>query len=402
VNKKAIEPAIVVIAAAIIILLLCSSTLSANKPDSGAAPTPTPTATPTPAKTPIPTPTPTPAPTPSPHPTTTPTQTPQPTLTPAPSQSPIPTETPSPTPQTNTMHSGVLAHNITDTQATYLSESGINFVRGDVGDNEAWNTIYQEAKSHDLILIGTLDHITMNQDSTFSLEDWQRNVTACVDQYGDSVHVWEIWNEPFNRNFTCGYFDGTAQRYLDLLQSANIIIKGHNESDIVLGLGGLTLYSSTDGPDTEINPSSPTYLQISIAFAQNVTELGGMQFCDAISLHAYPYGNYSWDYAGSSWNSSLATYRNITGVESVWITECGQQSHQENCSFTEIDQAEFLNTSYTFFKSQNVTAYIWYELSDNSNSTDCFGLYTSDSTPKLSLTTYQEIVANSKRPLTQL
>lgn len=295
------------------------------------------------------------------------------------------------------MYSGVLAHNITDTQATYLSENGINFVRGDVGDNEAWNTIYQEAKSHSLTLIGTLDHITMNQDSSFTLEDWQRNVTACVNQYGDSVHIWEIWNEPFNRNFTCGYFDGTAQRYFDLLQSASIIIKSHNESDIVLGLGGLTLYSSTDGPDTEIDPSSPTYLQISIAFAQNVTDLGGGQYWDAISLHAYPYGNYSWEYAGSSWNSSLATYRNITGVENVWITECGQHSHQENKSFTEQDQAEFLNTSYTFFKSQNVTAYIWYELSDNSNSTDCFGLYTSDSAPKIVLTTYQEVIANSKR-----
>jgi hypothetical protein len=402
VNKKAIEPAIVVISAAIIIILLSSSALSANKLDSGTAPTATPTVTPTPAKTPIPTLISTPHPTPSPHPATTPTQTPQPTLAPTPTQSPIPTETPNPTPQTNTMYSGVLAHNITDTQATYLSESGIKFVRGDVGHNEAWNTIYQKAKSHNLTLIGTLDHITMNQDNSFTLEDWQRNVTACVNQYGDAVHVWEIWNEPFNRNFTCGYFDGTAQRYFDLLKSANIIIKGHNESDIVLGLGGLTLYSSTDGPDTEIDPSSPTYLQISIAFAQNVTDLGGMQFCDAISLHAYPYGNYSWEYAGSNWTSSLATYRTITGLNNVWITECGQHSHQENNSFTEQDQAEFLNTSYTFFKSQKVTAYIWYELSDNSNNTDCFGLYTSDSTPKLALTTYQEVVINSKWPSTQL
>jgi hypothetical protein len=396
VNKKAIEPAIVVISAAIIIILLSSSALSANKLDSGPAPTATPTVTPTPAKTPIPTPTPTPAPTPSSHPTT-PTQTPQPT--------PAPTPFPSPTSQTTAMYSGVLAHNLTEMQATYLFDNGINWVRGDVTNNDdyPWNTIYQLAKNHSLSLIGTLDHITMNQDNSFTLEDWQRNVNASVNQYGDAVHVWEIWNEPFNRNFTYGYFDGTAQRYFDLLQSASIIIKDHNKSDIVLGLGGLTLYSSTDGPNTETDLTSPTYLDISIAFAQKVTELGGMQFCDAISLHAYPYGNYySGEDLGSRWNSSLATYRTKTGVNNVWITECGQHSHQENNSFTEQDQAEFLNTSYTFFKSQNVSAYIWYELSDNSNSTDCFGLYTSDSTPKLSLTTYQEVVINSKWPLTQL
>lgn len=292
---------------------------------------------------------------------------------------------------TSTMRAGVLAHNLTDAQAAVLAESGINWIRGDVTSNNdyGWNNIYELAKTYNLSLIGTLDHITMNQQA-FNLADWEHTVNASVADYGDVVHVWEIWNEPFFEDNYLSCFNGSAEAYFELLKTAYTIIKANDPSDIVLGLGGLPLYSSTDGPPD----SNITYVEYSINFTKQLWSMGAQNYCDAISLHAYPYGNYTKEHAETSFNKTLAFYQNITG-KPIWITETGQYSRQENTTFTELDQADYLSASYQLFKEHKVEAYIWYELSDDPLYPEyTFGLYNTDLTTKEALNRYIQLVNN--------
>ena len=318
---------------------------------------------------------------------------PPPSITPSPTttESSFPNPTPTSTPQneSHAMISGVLAHELTDTQASLLSSNGIHWIRSDVSINQSeinWHSIYRLAKEHNLSLIGTLDPYTMNFSNTFTLSDWQRTVQTAVTNYGDTVSAWEIWNEPTFPQSICGYYNGTAQQYVDLMRTAYQIIKSEHPNATVLGLGGMPLYSG----------ENDTLVQQSLIFTQQVCSLGGMNYCDAISLHAYPYGSYTSN-AGNAYVSAIASYRNITGKD-VWITETGQESTGNELSQEE--QAKYLGTSFALLKSQNVTAFIWYELSDvrqgnvhNDNST--FGLYYTNSTPKIALETYFRLVSGA-------
>ena len=292
---------------------------------------------------------------------------------------------------------GVVAHSLTDSEASNLSANGINWVRSDVSlDNSSnWATIYQLAETYNLSLIGTLDPYTMNFNNNFNMSDWQATVNASVYDFGDKVSVWEIWNEPTEPNSACGYFQGTAQQYVDLLGNASQIIKAKYPSAIVLGLGGLPLYDSSNATD----------VPLSLNFAQNVTLLGGMKYCDAISLHVYPYGHYSAQ-VEDAYINSLAKYCEITGKD-IWITETGQESGTENFNSTPQEQSDFLNASFAFFKSQNVKAYLWYELNDNNTgnyspepNNYTFGLYDITSTPKPALQTYFNLVNSETSVLT--
>jgi hypothetical protein len=99
-----------------------------------------------------------------------------------------------------------------------------------------------------------------------------------------------------------------------------------------------------------------SYLSDSLVFAQEVVNLGGMNFCDAISLHAYPWGHYNGT-VQTAYNTSLSLYRQMTGGKEVWITETGQKSAPDSASvFTPQEQADYLNASYSFFESQNASA----------------------------------------------
>lgn len=287
---------------------------------------------------------------------------------------------------TSPLINGVLAHSLSEAQANALSSNGINWIRSDVSlqEDSNWNAIYQLAKKYNLSLIGTLDPYTMNFNDS---ADWQQVVQSAVNSYGDKVNVWEIWNEPNNTDSKCGIYQGTAQQYVDLIKIAYQTIKSTQNDSIVLGLGGLALYSG----------GNTTYLDQAIAFARNVTEFGGMNYCDAISLHAYPWEN-NQDLQ-KMYQANLDLYKQLTGKE-IWITETGQESGDNKFDSSEIIQAKYLTDSYEFFKSQ-VKAYIWYELNDNNpgkssdfQNNSSFGLYDNNSTPKQSLTNYFEAVKN--------
>ena len=277
----------------------------------------------------------------------------------------------------DTMISGVLAHDMNDSQARSLSENGF-WVEADVelGANSRWQTIYDLCKQYNISLIGKICHNTMNGNiSVPSTTDWKQTIQTAVSTYGDVVKYWEIWNEPTD---TAKFFSGNATDYTEMLKIANQTIKSLSPDAVVIGLGGLHLYSGTN----------QSWVTAGLDFAGNVTALGGMDYCDAISLHAYPWGNYTTD-VGDAITKSLAQYRNITRNQTVWITESGQ--HSNSRGYDEKDQAGFLYNSYKLLQSQNVSAYIWYELSETVGDiaeNNTFGLFDVNSNPKMAFQTY--------------
>ena len=253
------------------------------------------------------------------------------------------------------MVNAVLAHELTDSQAKLLSNNGFA-IEADVDFDPAsnWTVIYDLSKKYNLTLIGKIDYLTVKDN--FTLRDWNQTVQQAVSDYGDVVNIWEIWNEPiYPINFK-GYFNGSASTYTDLLKVAYQIIHSSNSMETVIGFGGLPLYSSVD-PD----PFNTWVLQ-GLKFAKNVTALGGMNYCDAIGLHAYPWGPNYTNSIQNQFISAVNNFKQITGKD-VWITETGQTSGEYNRNQT--DKAAYLNQTYTLFYNLGVKGYVWYELNDD-------------------------------------
>ena len=176
------------------------------------------------------------------------------------------------------MITGVVAHGMTSAEAQMLADSNITWVSCDVTFNSSdiseWGQIYSLAKQYNLSLIGILDQHLMNYSNSFTLPDWSNAVNQAVDEFGSVVKTWEIWNEP-NYGNDLGYFNGTAQAYVTMLQTAYKDIKAKASSDTVIGLGGMPLYDSE-------NQTINFYTQQAFAWVTQVVQLGGMSFCDAI------------------------------------------------------------------------------------------------------------------------
>jgi hypothetical protein len=226
--------------------------------------------------------------------------------------------------------------------------------------------------------------------TTFTLAQWIAAVNQTVTQYGNGISAWEIWNEPcFPQNYL-GIFQGSPSQYVELMSTAYPIIKAAYPNATVLGLGGLPLYTGTEGPS-----SDSTWVQYSLDFTQQVVALGGMNYCDAISLHAYPYGSLT-NYVLRNWSQSYSQYEAITS-KGVWITETGQESVGEPIPWSSTtEQSNYMIESYPFLHNLSVKAYFWYELQDNSSFTDyTFGLYDVNGVAKPSLETYFNLVTST-------
>lgn len=261
----------------------------------------------------------------------------------------------------------------------FLAQNRIG-VEADVEINKPggnWSNIYGLCQNYSIPLIGKICHVTMDWNENFTLSDWTQAVQTAVTNYGEVVKVWEIWNEPINN--TMGYFDGNALRYNEMLRAAYVTIKASSPDSMVIGFGGLHLFSGGD-----------VCASLGLDFARNVTAQGGMDYFDAVGLHAYPWGKTVFTDVKDFFNNTLAEYRNITRQKPVWITEIGQ--HSNTFDINASDQKDFLEQTFTFFNDQNASAYVWYELNDNgrfeNDNYTTFGLYDNSSNPKPALDSF--------------
>ncbi len=297
----------------------------------------------------------------------------------------------------SSMINGVLAHEMSAQEAKTLAKSNITWVSCDVTTNPyddcEWTQIYSLAKQYNLSLVGILDWHLMNYSKTFQLSDWNSAVNQAISNFGDIVKTWEVWNEPnFSWN-SYGFYNGTAQQYVTLMQATYEDIKAAAPDDTVIGLGGVPLFT---GAEPTINN---TYASQAYAWAQNVVQLGGMNYCDAIGIHAYPYGAYN-VISQLSFGYFLQNYQQLCQGKPIWVTEVGQESYSTNWTATESQQSNFLSQSYSLLQGLGVKAYIWYELNDNytDRPDSNFGLFNNSGNPKQAFTTFSNLASPNSSP----
>ncbi|MGA3110919.1 MAG: glycosyl hydrolase [Candidatus Bathyarchaeia archaeon] len=295
-----------------------------------------------------------------------------------------------------TMASGVLAHGMTASEAQMLAASNITWVSCDVTFNPSdisnWQTVYSLAQQYHLSVMGILDQHLMNYSNTFTLTDWSNAVNQAVASFGSLVKTWQVWNEPNYNDSALGYYNGTPQTYVSMLQVAYNDIKAVAPSDTVIGLGGMPLYTAN-------NPTlNNTYAMQAYTWTQQIVQLGGMAYCDAIAVHAYPYGAYN-PYAQLLFTSNLQQYSQLCS-KPIWLTEVGQESFSTNWTATQAQQSTFLSQSYSLFQGLGVKAYMWYELCDNYTAipNSNFGLFDNNGNQKTAFDTYVAAVNGLTSP----
>jgi hypothetical protein len=144
---------------------------------------------------------------------------------------------------------------------------------------------------------------------------------------------------------------------------------------------------------------SDTYAMQAYAWAQQVVQLGGMSYCDAIAVHAYPYGQYYPAITGELFTTYLQKYDQLCS-KPIWVTEVGQESYSTTWAATESQQSTFLTQSYALFQGLGVKAYIWYELNDNytARPDSNFGLFDNNGNPKQAFDTFVDLVNGLTAP----
>jgi hypothetical protein len=295
------------------------------------------------------------------------------------------------------MINGVLAHEMTSQEAQTLAKSNITWVSCDVTSNPSddceWDQIYSLAKQYNLSLLGILDWHLMNYSQTFQLSDWSNAVNQAINEFGDVVKTWEIWNEPNFAWNSYGFYNGTAQQYVTLMQTAYDNIKSAAPNDTVIGLGGVPLFTGAE--PTIAN----TYASQAFVWAQSVVQLGGMKYCDAIAVHAYPYGAYN-QISQLAFEYFLQNYQQLCQGKPIWVTEVGQESFSTNWAATETQQSAFLNQSYSLLQGLGVKAYIWYELNDNytDRPDSNFGLFDNSGNQKDAFSVFANLASPSLSP----
>jgi hypothetical protein len=290
----------------------------------------------------------------------------------------------------------------------------VSWSRESVSIGQYWTLgDYESLLQAHIQILGSLAEFLF-QNNSWTLSNWDAAVSIAVNNYPD-IHVWEIYNEPqyFNSGYMCCDKNVTemAQHYFNMLRDAYRIIKAHNQSDIVLAFGGA---------DVAFGYNVNTF---TLPFAEEVWSLGGANYCDAISLHAYskPYllnqtlprneglfnqtafptvnPTYS-----QVWTLGLQKAEALTS-KPIWITETGMPSdtyiidNGTTISGSTQLQAAFVQQAYSLFAGfpyiKGVFWYSTYGISELPVKADCGLFYLNTYQPKPAMDAYEAFVSTS-------
>ncbi len=192
-------------------------------------------------------------------------------------------------------------------------------------------------------------------------QDWYDYVFACVSRYKDSIHYWELWNEP---NLT-QFWKGTQAQYIELLKIGADAAHAADPNCFVLA------------PELSSAGAASSWMT-------NVLQQAGNKI-DIISYHQYDGGDVpSGRLAGidSMHNAIVAAgYAN----KPIWITESGWASDDVG----DQAQADYLVGMLEGMPSRKWwKKFFWYQIWEGP--TDRAGLLRQDETPKPSWYAYRD------------
>ncbi len=206
-------------------------------------------------------------------------------------------------------------------------------------------------RSRDISILGLLAYDTPwsageNAPATEAQRgDYARFASSMVARYRDSVHYWEVWNEPNLNHFWKPKADAPA--YAALLRTTHAAIKQADPAALVVGC-------ATSGVDLD--------------FIRAVLDAGGGAWMDVISIHPYS-GHESTDVTEERGQirrlrALLAEYRlNLP----IWVSEVGFQTSTNENGVSEAEQGGMLaRTCLTLF-AEGIEVVINYDFVDDGN-----------------------------------
>lgn len=244
-------------------------------------------------------------------------------------------------------------------------QSGVKYYRTDITlDPGQISQLNNESQNYGARYLGILDYETLpggSSNKNWSLDSWNASVANALASY-PQISTWEMWNEPWVQIFQTGYMNGSAYNYYIVIKSAYLIIKSKQPNSTVVCFGGA--------------PISDYYM---FQWYSQVWSYGAANYCDAISIHAYPNGAALLNQAGTaqSWSAGLSAYENLTH-KPIWITEVGIPAYSQALlsPYSQSTQELFLEQSFSFFSNFSYARRVyWYDLWGLSDAaTNDFGL----------------------------
>ena len=231
-------------------------------------------------------------------------------------------------------------------------QSGVKYYRTDINlGNVQVSQLGNESRGYGARYLGILDYETLpggSSDRNWNLSTWNASVANAIADY-PYVSTWEIWNEPWVTNFQTGYMNGSAHNYYLVIRAAYAIIKSRQPNSTIVCFGGA--------------PISDYYI---FEWYSQVWGYGASDYCDAVSIHAYPQGASLLNQSGTEqqWDSGLSAYENLTH-KPIWITETGMPSASTDiiAGYSPYLQDAFLVQDLAFFNSfPYVKRVYWYDL----------------------------------------
>jgi hypothetical protein len=165
---------------------------------------------------------------------------------------------------------------------------------------------------------------------------------SILDQYPTLVDAVEVYNE-FNHGL--GELNN-GRHYLPLLKATYEKLKSQHSTVTVVG-------PATAGAPT--------------AWIEELFQLGGLQYLDAISIHPYRYPLSPEDGLVGDLNrvQNLIKKYNNQQTKPIWLSELGWPSHQGSEGVSEQVQATYLTKSYVLALANGVEKYFWYDFMDD-------------------------------------
>lgn len=242
----------------------------------------------------------------------------------------------------------------------------------------AYDTAVNTAFQRGLKIYGTVAYSPawLNNDyreCPASASEWAYFVVKCASRYNGKIMHWGLWNEPNLKQF----YIGSRTEYLEtILKQGSQAIRSVNKN-IRIVVGDFATTSSSDWPEW-----------FALAYKNHT-------LFDIFSWHTYqdsaseikmrynmgklpPFGWILPQYRPFSWYIDKAKAK---GKE-IWLTETGWKA-KESSSKEMKSQRENIQKLLKIQKDIDASVMFVYELQDDANISDKWGMYKADGTPKL-------------------
>ncbi len=281
---------------------------------------------------------------------------------------------------------GVCTHGNESSEITAL-KAGVRNFRTDITLSASQIRLMDyEHERYNASYLGILDYDTLpggSQDKNWSLSMWNESVKAAVEAY-PWISEWEIWNEPWVKQFQTGMVNGSAYNYFLIIKAAANAIRSLEPNATIVCFGGAPI-------------GSP---QIFEWYAE-VWSYGAWKYCNAVSVHAYLPSPIVTNFS-DEWAQYLNAYENLTH-KPIFITEFGFPASSKLIpGYSQKSQMEFMEEGLDTFSSlPYIKQVYWYDLwglSDGALGND-YGLLNltnpSNGTPNLAWYTFLQAYRES-------